>query len=329
MNSSNRLVGVADAAALIQQGKYLSIAGDESVLARLPRGHWIGGTIPYFMAQGGGCVDRDQVFVTEIPVLAAAPRMRLCDVEALPMICHRAPDHGFTLVIIPGFSQCHERFARDAPNYEEMYLKPLIGWIAGVHLDELGKRSPKVVLGETGEMSDRHAAIIDVPLPAGKRAHLDIVNPFNQGDGDAITFPEGGFSVEKCLVNGVPALFSDYLTSRGIDTRLPLVADYCGAMVNVSVRAVSPKEKRVDFYAPVFPGQVYKVAAPVTDYVAGFQAALPTGVAGLTFSCNCILNYLYSQLEGKKTDGLLGPITFGEIAYQLLNQTAVYLAIEE
>ena len=45
------------------------------------------------------------------------------------------------------------------------------------------------------------------------------------------------------------------------------------------------------------------------------------------FSCNCILNYLYGELEGKVTEGMYGPVTFGEIAYQLLNQTLVYVRI--
>jgi hypothetical protein len=40
-----------------------------------------------------------------------------------------------------------------------------------------------------------------------------------------------------------------------------------------------------------------------------------------------ILNYLYSNLEGMRTGDMVGPITFGEIAYQLLNQTLVYLTI--
>jgi hypothetical protein len=48
----------------------------------------------------------------------------------------------------------------------------------------------------------------------------------------------------------------------------------------------------------------------------------------MAFSCNCILNYIYGNLEGKKLAGTAGPITFGEIAYQLLNQTMVYLEFE-
>jgi hypothetical protein len=55
---------------------------------------------------------------------------------------------------------------------------------------------------------------------------------------------------------------------------------------------------------------------------------MPEGLGHqIIFSCNCILNYLYSGLKGKKTAGITGPATFGEIAYQLLNQTMVYLRI--
>ena len=119
------------------------------------------------------------------------------------------------------------------------------------------------------------------------------------------------------------------MTANKVDTRLPLVADYCGAMINVSIKGVDAAAKRVDFYAPVFPGVEYRIAAPVGDYVNGFQAALPKLDTGITFSCNCILNFLYSNLEGKRTASITGPITFGEIGYQLLNQTLVYLTINE
>ena len=71
-------------------------------------------------------------------------------------------------------------------------------------------------------------------------------------------------------------------------------------------------------------------ARPVGDYVAEFTSGLPKGLDGrVAFSCNCILNYLHSGLEGRKTGGIVGPITFGEIAYQLLNQTMVYVTVED
>ena len=47
------------------------------------------------------------------------------------------------------------------------------------------------------------------------------------------------------------------------------------------------------------------------------------------FSCNCILNYLYGNLEGQQSIPIGGPATFGEIAYVLLNQTMVFMIINE
>jgi len=329
MKATAKLVSIGQASDLINSGKYLNIAGDEAALRRLPKGNWIGGTIPYFMADEGGTITRDKVFVNEIEVYGQVPTLRLYDVDSLPQLCRNAPDHGYTLLVVPAFGPCHSSFAENAPNYEEMYMKPLIGWVAGIHLDDLGKNTPKVALGTTGELSDQHAVAIDVPLPPEKFVHIDIVNLFKPGDGDSITFDSTGFSAGSCLINGQPANLADYLTAKEIDTRLPLVADYCGAMINVSIKGVDTASKRVDFYAPVFPGVSYRIAAPVADYVNGFLAALPKLDTSVTFSCNCILNFLYSNLEGKRTANITGPITFGEIGYQLLNQTLVYLTINE
>ncbi len=327
MKSTAKLITVKEASKLIASGRYLNIAGDESALRQLPKGNWIGGTIPYFMSDEGGTISRDKVFANEIEVFGEAPKLRLYDVESLPQLCRNAPENGYTLLVVPAFGPCHSAFAENAPGYEDMYMKPLIGWVAGVHLEDLGKTTPKVALGTTGEFSDQHAVTIDVPLPPDKFAQIDIVNLFQPGSGDAITFDATGFSASACKINGQPANLADYMTANKVDTRLPLVADYCGAMINVSVKGVDAVAKRVDFYAPVFPGVEYRIAAPIGDYVNGFQAALPKLDTGITFSCNCILNFLHSNLEGKRTANITGPITFGEIGYQLLNQTLVYLTI--
>lgn len=210
-----------------------------------------------------------------------------------------------------------------------MYLKPLIGWVAGIHLDDIGKVTPKVVLGTTGEFSETDAVVMDVPLSPEKFAQIDIVNLFRPGAGEGITFAENGFSAGACQIGGKPGNLADYLLDNQIDNRLPLVADYSGAMINVSIKGIDHEARRVEFYAPVFPGLEYRIAAPVTDYVAAFLAALPSTGQDISFSCNCILNFLNSELEGKRTGDVTGPMTFGEIGYQLLNQTLVYLTITE
>jgi len=322
------LMSVAAASELIKNRNFLSVAGDEAALRQLPAGNWIGGTIPYFMGAKGGETTRDKLFVTPINIRAGDPRIRFYDLTDLHRVCADGPANGYSLIIIPAFSAVHSLFASDAPGYEDMFVKPLVGWIAGIHLDDMGKGAPAVVNGQTLEFDHDRAVVMHVELPPDRYAHIDIVNLFRQGDGDSIRFPEKGFSADQCTINGQPANFTDYLLARQVDTRLPLVADYSGAMVNVSIKAVDAERHAVDFYAPVFPGIEYRIAASTPDYVDAFRKAMPDSDRPVVFSCNCILNYLYSELEGKQTGTMVGPMTFGEIAYQLVNQTMVYMTIE-
>lgn len=316
-----------EASELIASGRPLFVAGQENLLAELPRGRWIGGTIPYFMDASGGETTEDKVFVTPLPEGATPRGIRWYDATSLPSLPADAPEPGFTMLIIPAGSEAHVSYAQGAPNYEGLFMKPIVGWISGVHLRDLGKVKAKAVNGETGELSDSRAIAMHVGIPAGKLASIGIINLFVPGNGPTIEFETEGFRAVDCILNGERRNLANYLTEHKIDTRLPLVGDYCGTRVNVSFQAVDTTGGAVDFYAPVFRGVSYRIAAPVSDYVSEFGRALPGNGFRPAFSCNCILNYLYSELEGKKTAGITGPITFGEIAYQLLNQTLVYLEI--
>lgn len=49
------------------------MAGEEALLRQLPKGQWIGGTIPYFITpSGGGAVSQDKIFVTDITAVTAS-----------------------------------------------------------------------------------------------------------------------------------------------------------------------------------------------------------------------------------------------------------------
>lgn len=327
MNTTEGLMPVATAAELIRSGAYLCIAGDEAALRQLPTGNWIGGTIPYFMAAAGGIISREQVFAHLVTDFAAPPQLRFYDQGSLPQLCRNAPEHGYSVLIVPAFTACHSDFARNAPNYEDMYLKPLVGWVAGTHLDELGTITPKVVLGSSGQFSATHAVVMDVELPPWHYAQVGIVNLFRPGNGDSIRFTHTGFSAGSCHINGAEGNLADYLADNHIDTRLPLVADYCGASINVSIKHIDRNARYVEFYAPVFPGLDYRIAARLDAEEAALQSTRFLPDAAVTFSCNCILNFLYNELEGKRSGPLTGPMTFGEIGYQLLNQTQVYLSV--
>ncbi|PCJ99624.1 MAG: hypothetical protein COA42_24065 [Alteromonadaceae bacterium] len=316
--------------AMITRGEFLIIAGDEKSLAGLPSGNWIAGSIPYFMTDDGGVIEQDKLYVTTLKGLSPAqvPRLTLYDENSITRIAQEAPEHGFTILLLPASSPVHLHYAQNSPDYENMYFSPIMGWVSGIHLDELGERSAKVGFGPaSGMLTDTQAVAMHIPLPTSQVADIQIVNLFQPGDGPAIHFPENGFGVTQCRIGEQDWNFADYVKEYNIDTRLPLVANYCGVMVNVSIQEVL--DQHVNLYAPVFPQVEYRFAKPIDDYVGEFSQALPSDVNdSSSYSCNCILNFLYSELEGKKTAKLTGPMTFGEVAYQLLNQTLVYLNLK-
>jgi hypothetical protein len=323
----NQLISVQAAAELIRQGRPLSIAGPESALDQLPVGPWIGGTIPYFMVASGGTVVRaDQVFVNDLADIGQV-QVASYGPDELSRILPEAPDNGFALAIIPAGSASHQRFAADAATYEGAFLKPIVGWISGVHLSELGQVSPKVYDSRTGAKHEDRAVVAHVTLPPEKMAAIEIVNLFEPDAGDTLQFPQTTFTADDCTVNGQPANFAEYVRSRGLDHgRLPLVGDFAGAHLNVSLQSVGARSAAL--YAPVFPGVDYHFAKPVSDYAGAFRERLAAQDSeGAVMACNCILNFVFGELEGKAIGGVEGPVTFGEIAYQLLNQTMVQVRV--
>jgi hypothetical protein len=323
------MYGKDEVSARIRSGARLLLAGDEQLLSALPAGEWIGGTIPYFMAEQGGECNREKVYVTELPDYVEAAEIKVYDAETLANVYTDAPDNGFSFIIIPATSNTHLTFALKAPEYENFAMRPLVGWISGVYLDDLGNIAPKVFDGSRARMLQDNAVVMHVTLSAGKVADLGIINIFEPGDGDVIEFLEDGFSASEVMINVEKKLFSDYIKEKDLDVKLPLVADYYGAKINTSFQAVDHDNRKVDFYAPVFAGKEYRHAGPVGDYVSSFKSQMPRETGHMLFTCNCILNYLFSELEGRQTGGITGPITFGEIAYQLLNQTLVYVTVHD
>ena len=323
------LITVAEAAEKIQAGKILLIAGDELLLTQLPKGKWIAGTIPYFMTkEAGGLASHTHVFANEITDFIGNIKIISYKEKELARITGDAADNGFSFIIIPANSSAHFAYAQKAPSFKNIFFKPILGWIAGIHLSQLGNITPKVFNGETGEYFDQDAIVMHVSLPQNKIAMINILNLFQQGNGDSITFDKEGFQVQDCYINGKQQNLAQYLLTNAIDIKLPLVADYYGTSINASVQNIDEEKQLVDLYAPVFKNITYKIAAPISDYVSEFYQQFPRYSVNPIFSCNCILNYLYGELENKHTDPIVGPMTFGEIAYQLLNQTLVYLEIE-
>lgn len=320
---------VEQVAEMIRSGKRLIVAGDEQLLAQLPRGEWIGGTTPYFMTDEGGLSSHSQLQVCELPASVLSVQTKLYDAGLLHRIPHDYQTSGFSFIVLPAFSEVHYVFAKDCSSWPDVFDRPLVGWVAGVDVKDLGTVRPKVFDGVSGTASESMALAMHAELPEDIYARACIVNLFKAGSGDVLSFPERGFVVSDCYVNNIKHNFAEYLLAKKIDTREPLVASYMGAKVNVGIQRVDAETKTVTLYAPVFPMVEYRLAEPLTDYETEFNHLLDSGqIKKPAFACNCILNYLYAHLEGKKIQMMTGPITFGEIAYILLNQTLVYLTLE-
>jgi hypothetical protein len=309
---------------MIASGKFLHIAGTENLLKKLPKGNWIGGSTEYFMSEKGGKVTNDLLYVDDFPYDKFS--IRTYDKNSSSKVTVDAFENGFSIVILPFDSVVHTTYAAKAPEFEGMFIKNIIGWISGLNLSVEGQ-TPIAVNGLTGEVLTDKAVVMHVEAPKDKLVSIGIVNIFKQDEKSPVfEFTTEGFSVKKCLVDGKEVDLADYIDKNKIDTKLPLIGDYSGQGVNISFKSIETGV--VHFYAPVFTGIKYRMPKAITDYVKEFNSQLKSlKNVKAAFSCNCILNFLYGELENKDIESFFGPITFGEIAYQLVNQTLVYVTV--
>jgi hypothetical protein len=266
--------------------------------------------------------------VIEVPDSVTDVKIERYDAASIKNIYRDAYRSGFSIVIIPAFSDTHLVFAKKVDTFEGFTTKPLAGWISGVNLEDSNASTPKVFSGTDGVCWEDSAIVAHFQLPETKFADITIINTYYADGGDDIEFTQSGFDAENVIINGKEMNFSDYLTNNNVDIDLPLVANYDGVMINVSFKENDVKAKKVYFFAPVFNGVKYNLGKTKGDYISEVTKELPTDT-DYAFSCNCILNFLKLHLEGKRIGNITGPITFGEIAYQLLNQTLVNLEIKD
>lgn len=320
------LITLEETIKLIQDGRTLHIAADDSLLSKLPTGNWIGGTTPYFIGEEGGVLTKEKLFVTELD-FAEEIKIASYGKYSVFQIVEDCYENGLTILIMPYGSKVVEKYAKEAPDVEELLMHPTVGWIAGA---ELGSEDEiRVYDGASGMSYQDKAVVMYVKLPANKTALVNLINIFEDDKTDpVIMFPDNELRVTKCKVNGQEVDFAQYIKRKGIDTRMPLVTDYNGSYINTSIKGAD--DTGIDLYAPVFKNVEYRFARSVTDYVREFSERIRQSSADAPIlSFNCILNYLYGGLEGEKLDRYTGPITFGEVAYQLINQTLVYFEISD
>jgi len=325
------LLPPVDVAEMIRQGKTLLLAGEERLLAGLPEGNWIGGTSANFMTSDGGLDSRDKIFVTDLSAFADKIRIQSYDETTIRRIGAHFPVKGFSFVIMPYGSAFHLSFAHDVLEYTGIENGTLVGWVSGVHPDTIGKATAKVFAGTPAPLNNQ-AVVMHVSLKAGYTAKMETLNLFKEDENSpALLFNQSGFEIGgDCTVDGEPYNLMTYIKENNIDTKLPLVSTLGHIATNVGIQIIDETAGTISFYAPVFRNVEYHFTKPVIDYIATFNDVMQTRAKkDVIFACNCILNYLYADLKGKTTEGFAGPITFGEIAHHLLNQTMVYLTVEK
>jgi hypothetical protein len=331
---------------MIRSGETLMLSGTEEMLTGLPNGNWVGGTSSYFMNEDGGQKNTDKIFVMKLPADANLELIKSYDSEHISDISKDSPDNGFTYLLIPFGGKTHLDYAAKAPSFPGQFTKIIIGWIAGVALEDFGKKTTKIFNGQNGQISETDALAMHCSLPKNKYAIISTINIYKADTKVTVTFPNDGFEATDCFIDGKPTNIVKYINENSVDIRYPIVtnfrfgstkfkkldiaehpefAEHSSNYVNVSFEGI--KDDKALFYAPIFKDVKYYFAKPA-DYLTEFNKNLTAHSDELAFSFSCILNYANSNLEGKITKGMYGPFTFGEIAYQLLNQTLVYLDIK-
>lgn len=324
-----QLYSLGEVINLIEEKKSLIITADEGMLAQLPKGNWIGGTLPYFMTDNGFIKTKDQLYVNDLTNYGINFKYSKYDTSTISSIATDGFDNGFTFVIMPAGSDVHGVYSLNALQFENIFKNPVFGYASGFDFEDANHTGPKAFFGPDSEMLSAGAVAIHVELPENQVARVEILNPYAIDEqSDEIMFPEDSFIQTTCTVNGEEANIYDYLTSIGYELPCaPLISNTAGALINRAVMFMNPENKSVGFHSPVFKGDTYRLAEKVTDYKALFAEKLTINKKEAAYSCLCYGFKLAANITNE-TLNINGPFVFNEIAYQALNETAVYLMID-
>ncbi len=323
----NKLHTLSQAIELIKEGRLLVIAGSDELLSQLPNGNWIGGSNPYLLDIDGGKLSADLLYLKDFSTLAEDSKVIIYDEASIDRITTDSYENGVIITVLPFFAPVHKAFGLKSPEFQNQYINPMIGWVSGTPWNDVGRVSPTVYHG-IKRFTDK-AVTLHLKLRENLVGRVEIINAYEQGDGDEITFEQDGFDNLECLVNKRKTNIYEYMQQRNTWST-PFVASYSGANINVGVLPDN-ENKRALFAAPVFKNTIYKLARKIDeDYVKVFsQELLRNKNSDIGYSCSCLFNYFNFGLNGKPIPGFTGVFTFGEVGYILLNVTFTYLIIEE
>ena len=331
------LYNVAEVAAMIEKGDTLLLAGDAALLSQLPKGKWIAGATSRFVEKGGALVTtREKIFVHNVTDVAANVKLKTYDAATLPNIFDDAFDNGFSVLIVPVFSDVWKEYGANCSNYSNFAYRAVCGWVAVAPIySEYEQNDASLVFsGETGMSYLNEGVVMHIAVPEGKYAEVHVISPFKPDDNDVIIFEENTQHIEYALINGVRQNFRQYLIDRrigrsqesGVSSRKCLAGDFAGFIMNVSIAPETEidAEKYVTLGTPVYKGITYRLAN--RDNMSYENEAMYTDNK-IVCSFACITNFSYPEVFQKYLTQMNGPFTYGEIAYFLLNYATAYVTV--
>ena len=312
-----------EVSAMILAGNNLLLAGDAKLLSKLPAGNWIGGSTPYFILHPENrTTSFDKIFVNRLPDYVSNVEIREYDETNIQSIFNDGPQNGFTILIMPFMAPVAMEYSINATNYKNFAAHPVCGWLTGLPLDIILTEKSHSASGLVPCISTDKGYAMHVTLPKSKFAEIHTFNPYIQGDGDSIQFENDSIVVTDAIINGEKRNFAEYLREIGYDMLMPMVANYSGSMINIVIAAIG--EKEVPLSAPAFKFVDYRIAK-IDDNIT------EPSLMGekIVFSVTCIGNFLQPDICAQYLKKMNGPVVYGEIAYQQMGQTTVYVTVDD
>ena len=317
------LFSVEEVAAMILDGKKMTVAGDAKLLAQLPKGDWIGGSTPFFILQQGGRVtSHDKLFVNQLPNFVTETVIKEYDETNIRDIFIDGQQNGFTVLIIPYNSPIYLEYTLNATKYKNFAAHPVCGWVSGQPLEVIQTEKSYTASGTDSNIYTEKAVAMHVSLPENKFAEIHIYTPYQQGDGDIITFDYEGLTLKDAFINGERRNFAEYLREINYNESIPFTADYCGAPISVVTCYIS--EDEVLMAVPVFKSLEYRLSTIDKNIVEPSMSD-----DKIVFSVTCVGFFIQPELCQQYLKKMNGPVVYGEIAYQMVSQTTVYVTIND
>ncbi len=330
----HRLLEIDEVKSMISEGKVLALTGHFDVLNKLPKGNWVGATSPYFYIKGQNAfIDNQRVFVTDFTPHAKDFKISNYTYETISTVAERGFDNGFTFLALPPHSEITSSFSLNSMHYPKIFDNPVFGLVAGSLMEEFQTATNiSVYNGQTGDIHIDKGVALHVGIEDHQVARLEIINVFEPNLDVVIDIDEDATVIKDCLINGEKRNLYDYMKENELLSYLtPFMSNLGGAMINFSPLLFDEENRQVIFAVPLIGKEKVYFGRPLNNYPEAFGKAIraiPESREDLIFSCNCVSNYLFGDMENNDL-GVSGMVAFGEIGYRLLNQTFTYVVIDE